>query len=69
MTDLMVENLEEIMIKLMLLLLLLWRNFVLGANFIFLCLKSLSYIIIHYHTPETKENKICTKDKIAPQQL
>ena len=39
-------------------------NFVLGANFIFLCLK---LIIIHYLTPKTKENKICTKDKIAPQ--
>ena len=40
--------------------------------FIFLCLKLLSYIIIYYHTlpnPKTKENKICTKNKIAPQHI
>ena len=24
---------------------------------------------MHYHTPKTKENKICTKDKIAPQHI
>ena len=48
---------------------MLWCNFVLGANIIFLCLK---LIIIHYHSfpyPKTKENNICTKDKIAPQQI
>ena len=45
---------------------MLWCNFVLGANFILLCLK---FIIIHYHTLKTKENKVCTKDKIAPQHI
>ena len=33
---------------------MLWFNFILGLNFIFLCFK---LIIIYYHTPKTKENK------------
>ena len=48
---------------------MLWCNFVLGANFTFLCLKLIINIIIHYHTPKTNENKMCTKDKIAPQHI
>ena len=36
------------------LLQLLWFNFILGLNFIFLCFK---VIIIHYHTPKQKEIK------------
>ena len=34
---------------------MLWFNFILGINFIFLCFKR---IIIHYQYPKTKENKI-----------
>ena len=37
---------------------MLWFNFILGINLIFLCFKS---IIIHYQHPKTKENKIKTK--------
>ena len=34
---------------------MLWINFILGSNFIFLCFK---LIIIHYNTQKTKEDKI-----------
>ena len=45
---------------------MLWVNFILGLNFIFFVFQT------HYHTllyPETKENKILTKDKIEPQHI
>ena len=48
---------------------MLWFNFILGSNFIFLCFK---LIIIDYHTlpnPKTEENKIGTKKKIEPQHI
>ena len=45
---------------------MLWFNFILGSNFIFLCFK---LIIIHYNTQKTKEHKIWTKDKIEPQHI
>ena len=41
---------------------MLWFNFILGLNFIFLCFK---LIIIHYHTTKTKENKFKPKVKIT----
>ena len=37
---------------------MLWFNFILGINFIFLCFKP---IIIHYQYPKTKENRIKPK--------
>ena len=38
---------------------MLWFNFILGLNFIFLCFK---LVIIHYHTP--KQRKIKLKPRI-----
>ena len=45
---------------------MLWFNFILGSNLIFLCFK---LIIIHYNTQKTKESKIWTKDKTEPQHI
>ena len=45
---------------------MLWFNFILGLNFIFLCLK---VIIIYYHTPKQTKIKIQTKDKIELQHI
>ena len=45
---------------------MLWFNFILGSNFIFLCFK---LIIIQYNTQKQKKHKIWTKDKIEPQQI
>ena len=45
---------------------MLWFNFILGSNFISLCLK---LTIIHYITQKQKNIKIWTKDKIEPQHI
>ena len=42
---------------------MLWFNFILGSNLIFLCFK---LIIIHYNTQKQKKKKLI-KDKIEPQ--
>ena len=43
------------------LLWMLWFNFMLGLNFIFLCFK---LIIIHYHTPKQREIKFKPRIKL-----
>ena len=40
---------------------MLWFNFFLGLNFIFLCSK---LIIIHYHTPKQRKIKFKTRKKL-----
>ena len=40
---------------------MLWFNFFLGLNFIFLCLK---LIIIHYHTPKQRKIKFEARKKL-----
>ena len=45
---------------------MLWFNFFLGLNFLFLCLK---LIIMHYGTPKQRKNKIETKQKIEPKHI
>ena len=45
-------------------LMISWFNFILGLNFVSLCLK---FIIVNDHTPKTKGNKIGIKDKIELQ--
>ena len=40
---------------------MLWFNFFLGLNFVFLCLK---LIIIHYHTSKQRKTKFKPKKKL-----
>ena len=40
---------------------MLWFNFILGLNFIFLCFK---VIIIHYHTPKQRLKKFKPRIKL-----
>ena len=40
---------------------MLWFNFILGLNFIFLCFK---LIIIHYHTLKQKKIKLTPRIKL-----
>ena len=42
-------------------ILMLWFNFILGLNFIFLCFK---LIIIHYHTQKQREIKFKPRIKL-----
>ena len=44
---------------------LMWFNFILGSNFVFLFLG----IVMYDNEFETKENQIWTMDKIEPQHL
>ena len=45
---------------------MLWFNFILGINFIFLCFK---LIIIHYRTQKQRKIQMSTKDKSELQDI